>query len=137
MVTRVNVLTLKREKTIGELIDAYRSIQLRRMELAAEDKRLIADQKALQENIFEALEAQNTTSGRGAIGAASITWLDVPKLVDEKKAIAALKRKGWAHVIEIKTSVQPAAWREAKDRLGGDIEGIETVNLKKLSVTKA
>ncbi len=137
MAPKGNVLTLQRAKTIGELIDAYRSIQMHRMEIAAEDKTLIADQKVLQEEIFAALEAQNTSAGRGEIGAASITWLDVPKLIDEKKAIAVLKRKGWAHVIEVKTSVQPAAWREAKERLGGDIEGIETVNLKKLSVTKA
>ena len=46
------------EKTIGELIDAYRSIQLRRMELSAEDKALIADQKTLQDKIFEAFEQE-------------------------------------------------------------------------------
>jgi hypothetical protein len=137
LATRANVLSLKKEKTIGELIDAYRSIQLRRMDLSAEDKTLVADQKVLQEKIFEAFDAQKTTSGRGALGAASITWLDVPKLIDEKKAVAALKRKGWSHVIETKVSVQPAAWREAKERLGADIDGIETVELKKLSVTKA
>lgn len=137
MATRANVLSLKREKTIGELIDGYRSIQLRRMELAAEDKSLVADQKVLQDSIFAAFEAQDTTAGRGTLATASVTWLDVPKLVDEKKALTILKRKGWGHVIETKTSVQPAAWREAKERLGGDIEGIETVMLKKLSVTKA
>jgi len=137
MAARVNVLGLKREKTIGELIDAYRSIQLRRAELSEEDKTLIADQKKLQDIIFECFEAQNTTAGRGAVGAASITHLDVPKLLDEKKAETWLKRKGWGHIIEHKTSVQPAAWREALERLGCEIPGIETVTLKKLSVIKA
>jgi hypothetical protein len=131
------VLGLKREKTIGELIDAYRAIQLERTAIAAKDKALIADQKVLQEKIFAAFEAENTTAGRGALGAASITWLDVPKVVDEKKASAVLKRKGWGHIFSLKFTIEPAAWREAKDRLGGDIEGIETVMLKKLSVTKA
>lgn len=132
-----NVLSLKREKTLGGLVDAYRAIQTRRGELAAEDKALIADQKELQTKIFEAMDAQGTTSARGTIGAASITYLDVPKVVDEKKATAVLKRKGWGHIFTMKFTIEPAAWREAKDRLGGDIEGIETVMLKKLSVTKA
>lgn len=136
MTNAVNVLHLKKEKTLGGLVDAYRSIQIRRGELAAEDKTLIADQKELQTKIFEAMDAQGTTSARGAIGAASITYLDVPKVVDEKKARAALKRKGWEHIFAIKFVIEPAAWREAKDRIDGDIEGIETVMLKKLSVTK-
>ncbi len=133
----MDINELKPSKTLGSLIDAYRSIQLQRMDLSARDKKLIADQEALKQRIFEALDAQGTTACRGKIGAGSITYLEVPKVIDEKKAETWLKRKGWAHVCSRKFVVEPAAWREAKERLGADIDGIETVKLKKLSVTKA
>jgi len=124
------------EQTIGELIDEYRKIQLSRADLAKQEKELIEKQKGLREGIFAAFEAQKTTAGRGSLAAASITELDVPKIVDEAAAEKFLKRKKWAHVYSRKFEVNNPAWREAKFMHGADLPGIETVIVRNLSVTK-
>lgn len=126
----------QREKTIGELIDAYKEIANARAELSIREKALSTDQTRIKGQIFEAFESQKTTAGRGLLASASVTFLDVPKVVDETKAEAYLKRTGNSHIFTRKFAVINESWRELKQKKGCDIPGIETVIVKNLSVTK-
>lgn len=149
---KANVVPIKKELTIGELIDKLADCEARRTAHAAAEKLLDAEKADIQTQIFNALDAQGTRVGESKNRRVSISEAEEPRTVDWEKFLAwAVKTKN-LHLVQRR--VGAPAWREIKAlesfrktldkktvEIGGkkvtiyEVPGLETFTKRNLSLT--
>lgn len=143
------VVPIKKEATIGCLIDQLAEVEADRTAHAAAGKLLDAEKTALQTRIFAALDAQGTLSGSSKTRRISISESEEPQTEDWEEALAWMTKNKCLHLVQRR--IGAPAWREIRalpkyrkamncikvegqpDRY--EIPGFKSVVVRKLSFT--
>ncbi len=119
-------------RTIGGLIDALKKIDMRRAELAAEEKALKSDRDTMEKDIIALMDKQTTRIGEGKIARASIIESEEPTTEDWDAFIAWARRTNNFHLIQRRIS--SPAWRELRALKKTEVPGIGVFTKRSLSL---
>lgn len=147
------VVPIKKEPTLGQLIDQLAAIEEARSAHAAAGKKLDLEKTALTALIFAALDAQNTLTASSKTRRISISEQQEPRTIDWDEGLAWLKKNDCLHLVQRR--IGAPAWRELRalpkyqkkllkiERVidgqtvvDYEVPGFETVLVRKLSFTK-
>ena len=150
MASAAKVVPIKKERTIGELIDDLAAIEEKRTAHAAAGKLLDLEKTELTTLIFNTLDAQDTLSGSSKTRRINITESEEPQTEDWEEALAWMAKNKCLHLVQHRISAP--AWREIRalpkyrkamnkivvegqpERY--EIPGFKSVVVRKLSFTK-
>lgn len=136
--TQVSVSKTLKQPTIGSLADKMWDLQEAKKKAAKVVKDIEADITALEIQIIEALDSQDTRKGEGKKASISITssvQASTENWEDFIEWVAAGKRndkKAYLHLVQRRVSVE--AYRELLG-LGVNVPGIKPFTKRSLSVT--
>lgn len=128
----------KKPPTIGSLADQRWALKIKKTAASKVVDDIDDEIKALEKQIIEMLDSQDTRKGEGKLCSISINSSIVPSTKDWDayiKFVAAGKRgdkNAYLHLVQKRVSVE--AWRELLE-LGINIPGIEPFTARTLSVT--
>ena len=118
--------------TIGSLIDKMKKIAVERSELSAKDKALSEEQKLLEAQIIEAMDAQETRVAEGKIAKASIVEAEEPQNNDWDAFIKWARKTNNLHLIQRRISAP--AWREIRALKKAEVPGIGVFLMRSLNL---
>ena len=118
--------------TIGALIDKMKAVAIERSALSAKDKALSEEQKSLEAQIIELMDAQETRVGEGKIAKASIVESEEPAIEDWDAFTKWMTRTKNLHLIQRRISAP--AWREIRALKKAEVPGIGVFNKRSLNL---
>ena len=152
------VVPLKKEPTLGQLIDKLAEVEERRTSHAALGNKHDAEKTDLQTRIFEALDAQETLTASSKTRRISVSESPEPRTLDWEQGLEWLAKNNLLRLLYRRISAP--SWRELKEVAMKDpklakkmipvkavvdgkervvdyeIPGFETFMVRKLSFTK-
>jgi hypothetical protein len=125
---------MTRIKSIGSLIDEMSVVRDRRRELAAEDKELEGQYKALEQELIAGFKAQGMAKGTGNSASASVSETVVANKLDWMEFMTWVGKTKNYHMVQQRVS--DPAYREIRAK-GKIIPGLEdftkvSINLRNL-----
>lgn len=123
-----------KKPTVGALIDSMSNVRDERRELEAKSKALKDEYDALELQLMELLDSQDTRKGEGKRASASISESIIPNVVDWDSFYAYIIKNKFTHLLQRRPSTE--ACRELFETKG-KIPGVEpftkrTINLRSL-----
>jgi len=120
-------------QSLGSMIDEYFDLREDYRELAQDLDALKRTMEQIENQIIEALDAQDLGLGRGRRASANITESEVPVIEDIDAFQEYILKHQALHLLERRPAV--GAWRELRDG-GEEVPGIQPLTRRKLSVRK-
>jgi len=123
----------KQPHNLGSMIDRLYELNVRKRELAAEQKVLGEQIEELEKVVLEGLDQQGLRLGRGRLASVSVSESAVPQIEDWDKAVQYMKDNDAFHLLERRVAI--AGWRELHEA-GETVPGTVPFTKRKASVRK-
>ena len=123
----------KKKLKLGDLIDECYGLRAERLALEKKVDLLKEEQRALEDQINEQLQAQGITSGRGDSATATRTENEVPRVADWDLFHKYILEEGDLSLLERRPSKAACRERWESDE---DVPGVEKFTVVGLSLTK-
>lgn len=119
-------------RPIGVVIDELWQVKQKKSEWAAQEKEFNAKIEALESEIYETFDEQQTTAGRGTKAGVTVGETQTFNIVDFDALTQYIGKKKYYHLLQRRVSVEAA--REIFER-DGKVPGLEPFTKRKLNIT--
>ena len=124
--------TAKKPLPIGAIVDQLYAVREEKRALAVKEKELDEKVAALEAQLYEACDAQQTTGARGSKASITIGESQVFNIVDFDALAKYIKRTGYFHLFQRRITLDAA--RELFEK-NGQVPGLESFTKRKINLT--